>query len=181
MSKEQDALIELLRHEQSSRGTVGAFSHITSLIASHTASFPFRSELKRECPHVGRIFHALDLTAALAEFDERSRVISRTRVPPSFSECRQIFNIATVRASARANLQLISFDADDTLYSDGGVLSFDSPIIPHIIRLLRRGVAVSFDADHPALPNSTSPKKLVGPKGPHDFPARTRARPWLPF
>ena len=141
--KEQDALIDLLRKEQLSRGTVGAFAHVRALIAAHAEAAPdAATELRRCCPHLGRLFHPLDLSAALLEFDERhSRVISRARVPPSFSECRQIINIATIHSCA-PSLQLLTFDADDTLYSDGGVLQFDAPIIPYVVRLLKRGVAV---------------------------------------
>ena len=140
--KEQDALIDLLRKEQLSLGTIGAFAHVRDLIAAHVEAAPdAATELRRSCPHLGRLFHPLDLSAALLAFDEHTRVIARTRVPPSFSECRKILNLATVQSCART-LQLLTFDADDTLYSDGGVLQFDAPIIPHVVRLLKRGVAV---------------------------------------
>ncbi len=147
--KEQDSLIDLIRLEQISRGTAGAFDFVSGLIARHVSSGGGAdsdggadTELRRRCAGVGRIFHPLDLPAALSEFDERSPVIARTLVPPSFAECRKILNLATVKALAKGGLQLLSFDADETLYSDGGVLTFDSPIIPHLIRLLKRGVGV---------------------------------------
>jgi IMP and pyridine-specific 5'-nucleotidase len=137
--KEQDALIDLIRKEQVGRGTAGAFAHVSALLSAAAAGDD--ASLLRLCPRVGKVFLPLDLPAALAEFDEGSRLIARTRVPPSFSECRQILNLAVLRAAA-GRLELLTLDADDTLYSDGGVLSFDAPIIPHIVRLLRRGVAV---------------------------------------
>ena len=40
-------------------------------------------------------------------------------------------------------MRLVTLDADDTLYSDGGVLTVDSPMIPLIVRLLRLGLSVA--------------------------------------
>ena len=40
-------------------------------------------------------------------------------MPPTFKEIRHIMNIATVHAVAPI-LKMVTFDADDTIYEDGG-------------------------------------------------------------
>ena len=42
----------------------------------------------------------------------------------------------------RSPLELITFDGDVTLYPDNHNLDGDSPVIPRILRLLARGIAV---------------------------------------
>ena len=146
--KEQDDLISLIRTLQKERGTAPAFAEASALLAQHLAQWrpdaaAAPTPLQRRCPALGRVFLPLDLAAALREFDARSRITARALVPPSFSEVRQVLNLATVRAAGAQGLDLLTFDADDTIYNDGGCLGFDSPVIPHIIRLLKKGVAVA--------------------------------------
>lgn len=38
---------------------------------------------------------------------------------------------------------MVTFDADDTIYEDGGTVSRGSPMVDIIVRLLRAGVIVS--------------------------------------
>jgi len=93
----------------------------------------------------------------------------RRHVPPTFKEIRHIMNIATVRAqmgqgiferahvfdrlsflswmpqihAVTPHLRMVTFDADDTIYEDGGTVSRGSPMVDIIVRLLRAGVVVS--------------------------------------
>ena len=54
-------------------------------------------------------------TDALEEYDMFSHISQRRYVPPNFAEIRHILNISQVHASSEY-LQLITFDADGTLY-----------------------------------------------------------------
>ena len=66
---------------------------------------------------------------------------------------RRLFNSATVAAAA-PGVRLLTLDADETLYDDGGTLAFDAPVIPGLIRILRAGVAVAIvtAASYPGAP-----------------------------
>ena len=63
-------------------------------------------------------FLDLDLMSALAEYDAGMHITARKYVAPSFREVRHVLNLAVVRAAAPA-LALVTFDADETLYTDG--------------------------------------------------------------
>lgn len=78
---------------------------------------------------------------ALDEYDSFSHLTQRKFVKPNFAEIRHILNIAQVRAITDT-LQLITFDADGTLYADGHHFDEDNEMIGHIIDLLRCGVTV---------------------------------------
>jgi IMP and pyridine-specific 5'-nucleotidase len=63
-------------------------------------------------------------------------------VAPSFREIRHIFNTAQVHAISE-QVQLITLDADGTLYEDGGVLSEFNQINQILIQLLRANLHVA--------------------------------------
>lgn len=83
-------------------------------------------------------------------------------MPPTFKEVRHIINIATVHGVAPV-LKMVTFDADDTIYEDGGtvgwgrrcvtvnetlgaaagVITMGSPMVNIIVRLLRQGIFVA--------------------------------------
>ena len=54
---------------------------------------------------------------------------------------------------------MVTFDADDTIYEDGGSVSRDSPVVDIIVRLLRAGVIVSLvtAAGYPGNVGCTTP------------------------
>ena len=52
-------------------------------------------------------------------YDDKYAVSQRRHLPPTFNEIRHILNLAQVIALADS-LSMISFDGDQTLYSDGG-------------------------------------------------------------
>ncbi|KUF93526.1 IMP-specific 5'-nucleotidase 1 [Phytophthora nicotianae] len=150
MLKEQDPMIELLREwimspvgdQQELRVSVlEVFSYMSELMAEH-AENPERSRLKKFLPHLKKIFLPLDLTRAALEYDASTHFLARKRVPPTFKEVRHILNLATTNAIA-GKLKLVTFDADDTIYEDGGTISKSSRMVQVIVELLRRGVVVS--------------------------------------
>jgi IMP and pyridine-specific 5'-nucleotidase len=112
-----------------------------------------KGRLKKYCPDMGKVFLHLDLLGALDEYDAHSAISKRRFVPPSFREVRELLNLAVVHAIAPV-VQLVTLDADDTLYEDGGVLTVASPVIPLITKLLRAGVqvAVVTAASYPGQP-----------------------------
>ena len=147
--KEQDELINHIRRLYSDARRAGepdaaraAFAAAQAQLAEHFDA-PADSQVSRLCPSLNRVFLRLDLLAALAEVERAgARLCARRFVPPTFSEVRSVLNLAVVRAAA-PTLELLSLDADDTLYNDGGSLSFDAPNIPCLIRLMRLGVRVA--------------------------------------
>lgn len=68
--------------------------------------------------------------------------MARKRVPPTFKEIRHVLNVATINAIA-SDLKLVTFDADDTIYEDGGTISKTSHMVEVIVGLLHRGLVVS--------------------------------------
>jgi IMP and pyridine-specific 5'-nucleotidase len=160
--KEQDELISHIRRLYSdarkggsARAVHSAFSTAQQQLDDHYAKRGSGepSLLTPTCPSISPLFLRLDLLGALAELDATAHLTSRVHVPPTFSEVRSVLNLAVVAACA-PSLQLLTLDADETLYSDGGNLSFDAPTIPHLIRLMRMGVrvAVVTAAAYPGMP-----------------------------
>lgn len=54
------------------------------------------------------------------QYHGRTKLLHRRFVAPTFQEIRHILNIATVHAVSPV-LKMVTFDADDTIYEDGGV------------------------------------------------------------
>lgn len=94
-------------------------------------------------PPVGTFFTPLPLADAFSYQDAR-RFISRRRfVAPSFNDIRLILNSAQLLGLVRCSaVQLVTFDGDVTLYDDGACLTADSPVIPRLVRLLRKGCRI---------------------------------------
>jgi IMP and pyridine-specific 5'-nucleotidase len=163
MSKAEDGLISLIlsRHAALSRsGAIDplgeALSWAESLLNSHCdAGARGGSELSALVPSVGRVWLPLRIMKALESVAGGAAALrARRYVPPSFREIRRLFNSATVAAAALAGLRLLTLDADETIYDDGGTLEFDSPVIPALIRILRAGTAVAIvtAASYPGAP-----------------------------
>jgi len=81
-------------------------------------------------------------------------VEERQYVPPTFSEVRQIFNIAQVY-EMRGTIKMLTFDADDTLYEHGMDLETGDWIVEALLQLLHSGifVAVVTAAGYPGKPD----------------------------
>jgi hypothetical protein len=101
------------------------------------------SKLKLLVPAVGIFFTPLSLHDAFVYQDGR-RFISRRRfVAPSFNDIRLVLNTSQIMSLARTGpLELVTFDGDVTLYEDGKSLEPDSPVIPRMLALLRRGIRI---------------------------------------
>jgi IMP and pyridine-specific 5'-nucleotidase len=102
-----------------------------------------RSKLRLLVPTVGTFFTPLLLHDAFIYQDSRRYISWRRFVAPSFNDVRLTLNTAQVMSLVRSGpLELITFDGDVTLYDDGQSLEADSPIIPRILQVLRRGTKV---------------------------------------
>jgi len=178
--KEQDAVIELIRERtaryfaaaspapaSAAAACARAFAEVEALLNAHCAAgaaaeaASSSSELARLCAGVGRVFLPLDLVGALRRYDASFHITERRFILPSFKEVREILNLATV--SSLGGVELVTLDADDTIYSDGGVLAADSPMIVLVARLLGLGVAVSLvtAAAYPGAPERFE-RRLAG-------------------
>jgi len=93
----------------------------------------------------GRLWQPLHLREALIDYDNEAHVTCRQYVPATFRELRNICNLAQVRGAAGpgAALQLLTFDGDQTLYPDRATLGSDAPLVPLLLELLTRGVALA--------------------------------------
>lgn len=75
--------------------------------------------------------------------DARRFISSRRFVAPSFNDLRLILNTAQVMSLVRSGpLELITFDGDVTLYDDGESLTPTNPVIPRVLKLMRKGCRV---------------------------------------
>lgn len=143
-------MIELLREwimspvgdQQELRVSVLEVFRFMSELIAENAKNPERSRLRKFLPHHKKFFLPLDLTRAALEYDASTHFLARKRVPPTFKEVRHILNLATTNAIA-GKLKLVTFDADDTIYEDGGIISKSSRMVQVIIELLHRGIVVS--------------------------------------
>jgi IMP and pyridine-specific 5'-nucleotidase len=101
------------------------------------------SKLKLLIPTVGNFFTPLALHDAFLYQDGR-RFISRRRfVAPSFNDIRLVLNTSQIMSLSKSGpLELVTFDGDVTLYEDGQSLEADSPVIPRMLALLRRGTRI---------------------------------------
>ncbi|ETV91144.1 hypothetical protein H310_14156 [Aphanomyces invadans] len=150
MLKEEDPLIELIREwimapiDESAGlqlSTLEVFALVEDMINEHVAS-PQGSRLKKYIPKVKRMFMRINLMDAVHAYDAVTHFSRRKRVPPTFKDVRHILNLATIRAIA-PTLKLVTFDADDTIYADGGSISESSDMVTVIVELLKKGLVVS--------------------------------------
>ena len=147
-SHRRDGLIEwlkeLLRHSfvLDAAGTYAdTFSYFEQLVEEHIRN-PARSQLRQYVPSVG-VFHTnLPMRQAYQVYDDKYAVSQRRHLPPTFNEIRHILNLAQVIALAQT-LSLISFDGDQTLYSDGGNFDDNEELAMGIIHLMKSGVKVA--------------------------------------
>jgi IMP and pyridine-specific 5'-nucleotidase len=98
--------------------------------------------LLKYAPGACKMFLKLNLNRALKEFDEKTNLLSRVFVPPTFKEIRLIFARSIIHAFAPEG-KLVTFDADDTIYEDGGTVSSGSPMEEIMYKMLERGLFVA--------------------------------------
>ena len=99
------------------------------------------SRLKNLVPTVD-VFHTeLQLKEAFTRYNGKYAMTSRKHVPPTFNEIRHILNLSQLLAIGD-KLKFISFDGDQTLYSDGGNFEEKSGLSYQIIELIKAGVII---------------------------------------
>eukprot|EP00239_Pterosperma_sp_CCMP1384_P011567 CAMPEP_0197863058 /NCGR_PEP_ID=MMETSP1438-20131217/40237_1 /TAXON_ID=1461541 /ORGANISM="Pterosperma sp., Strain CCMP1384" /LENGTH=408 /DNA_ID=CAMNT_0043480803 /DNA_START=334 /DNA_END=1557 /DNA_ORIENTATION=+ len=138
--KEQDKLIEFMIELHRTHSSLEVMQKMERWVLEHHKDI-HRSQLRRLVPTIGRMYHPLPLQEALATYDEFAHITQRLYVPPNFAEIRHILNIAQLRASS-STLELITFDADGTLYEDGCHFEEDNRMIDLLTCLLARGIHV---------------------------------------
>eukprot|EP00240_Pyramimonas_obovata_P004590 CAMPEP_0118940852 /NCGR_PEP_ID=MMETSP1169-20130426/32495_1 /TAXON_ID=36882 /ORGANISM="Pyramimonas obovata, Strain CCMP722" /LENGTH=398 /DNA_ID=CAMNT_0006885469 /DNA_START=467 /DNA_END=1663 /DNA_ORIENTATION=+ len=150
--KEQDRFIQFMIDLHKTHTPTEVMEKMERWIREHRHD-PRRSKLKQMVPTVGEFYTSLGLTDALVEYDTFSHISQRRYVPPNFAEIRHILNISQVRASAE-NIQLLTFDADGTLYEDGHHFEQNNKMIKLINSLLRCNthVAIVTAAGYPGEP-----------------------------
>jgi hydroxymethylpyrimidine pyrophosphatase-like HAD family hydrolase len=117
------------------------FIYFEELIAEYRNN-PETSRLKELVPSVGKFHTPLALAQAFHIYDEKYSISKRTMIPPSVNEIRHILNLGQV-ISIGKDLRMISFDGDQTLYSDGGNFDIHNrELALSLIRLLCHGVKV---------------------------------------
>lgn len=115
---------------------------LEELVQEHQ-EHPTTSRLRQFVPTISKFHTKLPLQAAFRIYDNKYSISQRHCIPPSFNEIRHILNLAQI-IEIGSNLKFISFDGDQTLYSDGG--NFDAAndeLALAIIRLLCHNVKVA--------------------------------------
>lgn len=105
MLKEQDDLIELIREwiihpaETIPLSVQEVFQVVEQMIVEQTSNPDCTTNrLLKYLPSPPKFFLPLGLVEALQEYHERTHLLSRRFVPPTFKEVRHILNISVVRA-----------------------------------------------------------------------------------
>ena len=125
MLKEQDALIgfilEWILHPIDGRtlSVLEVFESIEQMITEYVKSDGAPCRLTKYVPQSPKFFLSLPLVKAIQEYNINTHLLSRRYVAPSFKEIRHVLNLAVVDSIA-SHVKLITFDADDTIYEDGG-------------------------------------------------------------
>lgn len=97
---------------------------------------PMHSKLKFLIDDVGIFFTKIPLRKAFYTYNEKYRITKREYIPPTFNEARHILNLAQI-LSFEDGLDLLTFDADETLYPDGQNFH-DEILASYISNLLRK-------------------------------------------
>ncbi|SBT78642.1 IMP-specific 5'-nucleotidase, putative [Plasmodium ovale] len=92
-------------------------SSIEEMFTDHYNN-PMHSRLKYLIDDVGIFFTKLPITKAFHTYNRKYRITKRLYAPPTFNEVRHILNLAQI-LSLEDGLDLLTFDADETLYPDG--------------------------------------------------------------
>ena len=118
-----------------------SFTFFEELVQEHR-DCTHRSRISQYVPNIGRFHTTLPLRSAFLKYDSKYAISQRNFISPSFHELRHILNLAQVMAIGK-NLSLITFDGDQTLYSDGGNFEPNADLALPIVQLIRSGVKVA--------------------------------------
>ncbi len=115
--------------------------YIEALVDEHRTMGGVGSRLKTLVPSVSHFHTKLHLKEAFDMYDEKYAVTQRRHLAPTFNEIRHILNLSQLIAIG-TELKFVSFDGDQTLYSDGGNFEEKSGLSYQIIELLKAGIIV---------------------------------------
>jgi IMP and pyridine-specific 5'-nucleotidase len=135
---------EILRHSfvlDSPDTYFDSFSFFERLVLEHKEN-PMHSRMRQFVPNIGKFHTELPLRAAFTKYDTKYGITQRHFIPPSFHELRHICNLAQVMA-LNTTLTMITFDGDQTLYSDGGIFEYNAELANQIIELMKSGVRIA--------------------------------------
>ncbi len=123
------------------------WEHVEELVDDHraaqaSASATATSRLAELAPGISTFYTRLPLASAWRLYDDKYALSKRRFVAPSSSEIRHVFNLAQVLAMRDTGLRLVTFDGDQTLYSDGSDFS-DPKLARYLVLLLHSGVSVA--------------------------------------
>jgi IMP and pyridine-specific 5'-nucleotidase len=153
-SLRKDSLIEwmkeMLNHSfvlDAQSSYPGTMKYFEKLINEHRDSYSknginHRSHLKEYVPSVGRFHTSLPLSTAFSMYDAKYSISKRRFISPTFNEIRHILNLSQVMAIGNT-LRLITFDGDQTLYSDGGNFEQNEELAMGIMSLMCHGIKVA--------------------------------------
>lgn len=119
----------------------GTMCYFEELIEEHRKS-KGRGKLKQYVPTVGKFHTHLPMSQAFSVYDLKYSISKRRFVSPTFNELRHILNLSQIMAIGK-NLQLITFDGDQTLYSDGGNFEKNDELALGIMSLMCHGIKVA--------------------------------------
>lgn len=135
-------LKEMLNHSfvlNAPEGYYETWSFVEILVDECRSLSRDRARLVKIVPSVGKFHTHLPLREAFRIYDSKYCVSQRRHIAPTFNEIRHTLNLAQCLAM-KSRLKLISFDGDQTLYSDGGNFEENHIIASSIHTLLRAGV-----------------------------------------
>lgn len=115
--------------------------YIEQLVEEHRSLGGVGSRLKALVPSVSHFHTRLHLKEAFEMYDDKYAVTQRRHLAPTFNEIRHILNLSQLIAIG-TELKFVSFDGDQTLYSDGGNFEEKSGLSYQIIELLKAGIVV---------------------------------------
>lgn len=123
---------------------IGTMRYFEKLIDEHRSCHgtELKSRLLEFVPSVGRFHTPLPMSAAFTLYDLKYSISKRRFVAPTFNEIRHILNLSQVMAIG-PKLQLITFDGDQTLYTDGGNFEDNEDLAVGIISLMCHGIKVA--------------------------------------
>ena len=141
-----DWMRDMLRHSfvlgNAYDSYVTTMKYMEGLIKEHKERAPgTTSKLQTLCPSVGTFHTELHLVEAFHMYDSKYSITARKHIPPTFHEIRHMLNLAQLLA-INVDLKMVSFDGDQTLYSDGGNFEETSGLAYQIIELLKAGIKV---------------------------------------
>ena len=151
------AVQDLMINSVAARRYAEIFHDIEKLVLDHIEmtrlGTPEQSRIVQLVPSIGTFFTPLPLEQAFYIQDQRRGISKRRLVAPSFNDIRLVLNTAQILQlsmpfhekadnSKEKLLKLITFDGDITLYDDGKNFDSKSPLLEHILTLLRKDIIV---------------------------------------